>query len=50
MPAAFTKARMLSISLLTCASNAAGAIGIGSIPCCASFSGTPGVRSAFSVS
>jgi hypothetical protein len=40
--AALAKARIESISRLICASKAAGVIGIGSMPCCASFSCTPG--------
>src|SRR5207302_6923969 len=48
--AALAKARIESISRLICASKAAGVIGIGSMPCCASFSRTPGAASAFCVS
>src|SRR6266480_1006980 len=45
--AALAKARIESISRLICASKAAGVIGIGSMPCCASFSRTPGAANAF---
>src|SRR6266699_3162719 len=48
--AALAKARVESISRLICASKAAGVIGIGSMPCCASFSRTPGAANAFCVS
>jgi hypothetical protein len=48
--AALAKARIESISRRICASKAAGVIGIGSIPCCASFSRTLGAASAFCVS
>src|SRR5207253_11320379 len=48
--AALAKARIAPISRLICASKAAGVIGIGSKPCCASFSRTPGAANAFCVS
>src|SRR5438876_3319479 len=48
--AALAKARIESISRLICASKAAGVIGIGSMPCGASFSRTPGAANAFRVS
>ena len=48
--AALAKAIIESISRLICASKAAGVIGIGSMPCCASFARTPGAASAFCVS
>src|SRR5262249_48011306 len=48
--AALVKARIEPISRLICASKAAGVIGIGSMPCCASFSRTPGAASAVCVS
>src|ERR1700745_3481106 len=48
--AALAKARIELISRLICASKAAGVIGIRSMPCCASFSRTPGAANAVCVS
>src|ERR1700746_2371849 len=48
--AALAKARIEWISRLIWASKASGVIGIGSMPCCASFSRTPGAANAVCVS